>query len=239
LETEWLFYARRLLADKGHIAKCDLALGPEAVWLSDADDLRWPGYLGSEYRPGGLLLVATVHREFASGRPPLPAELTQRLVDCTRAWRDGALDDDTWLGVLRDVYALGLAHHWAVGRLIRALENRAPFDVHDVAYVNAARCQLVENPPLAHRAEIIKRVVALCAIAYPVAALLELLQPGAVIISKGAFDATNGALDRTVPLFVVDQRQLVLRAECRLKTITLRAGTRISEWAPQLAELLS
>ena len=52
----------------------------------DAVDLRWPGYLGAEYRRGGVVCVANVHRDFASGG--FGATAAVKLVDDTRAWRD-------------------------------------------------------------------------------------------------------------------------------------------------------
>lgn len=239
LESTWLEYVRRLLGDTDHIAACNRVLGPEAESRADASDLRWPGYLGSGYQAGGLLLVATVHREFASGRLPLADAEKQRLIDGTRAWRDSRLDDRAWLEIVREVYECGLERHWAVGRVLCALHRRIGLHVRNVAYVNAARCQVVENPPcLAHHDRIIKNVVALCAGAYPVTSMAEMLQPAAVIMSKGAYDAAEGTLDLEVPVLVVDQRQLCLRADCTLATQTLRLGTRVDEWARHLSDLL-
>ena len=73
-------------------------------------------------------------------------------------WRDGDLDDDEWLGHLRAVYSAGFTSHWAVGRIIRGLRTRIGLEVAELAYVNAARCQIVENP-LPRRSAAIKRGV--------------------------------------------------------------------------------
>ncbi len=64
LESEWLDYAWSVLADTEHIRQCEQNGG---TGIEDRS-LRWPGYLGARYRPGGLLLVANIHRDFASGR---------------------------------------------------------------------------------------------------------------------------------------------------------------------------
>ena len=218
----------------------DNVLGSVAVAAADAADLRWPGYLGSAYRPGcSILLVATVHREFASGIPPLPKDLRDRFVEATRAWRQGRLPDEDWLEVVRETYMAGLGRHWAVGRLIRGLSSRIGIGVEDVAYVNAARCQLVELPPVPNRAEIISNAVALCGRAYPISSLAQRLSPAALLMSKGTFDCARGALPPGLPTFVVDQRQLLLRASFVSGSKRLSPGTLIDEWAPVLAEILN
>lgn len=236
---DWLAYARRLLEDQSHRAACDLVLGPQAVERADAGDLRWPGYLGESFRPGGLLVVQTVHREFSSGRPSLPAAATGRLVAATRAWRDGSVDDAFWLQEMRAVYVAGFDRHWAVGRVLRALSRQIGVEVAEVAYVNAARCQVVENEPqlegLASRKQ---AVVRLCASAYPISDLVRLLDPGAIVVTKGTFDVAPVGFASGTPLFVADQRQLCLRAPFRHGSFALPVGTFIRTWAPALREFL-
>jgi len=62
-KREWLAHARQLVADTEHRRACERALGPAATERMDASDLRWPGYVGASYCPGGVLMAATVHRE--------------------------------------------------------------------------------------------------------------------------------------------------------------------------------
>ena len=184
-------------------------------------------------------MAATVHREFASGRPPLPETATAKLVCATRAWRDAEVDDETWLGEMRRVYAAGLGHHWIVGRLLRSLRDRIGVKVGDVAYVNAARCQVVENEPRLHGISAIKTaVVGLCATSYPLIDVTSILQPAAIIVSKGTFDAAAFDMEIGPPIFVVDQRQLVLRRTFNFHGSSLPYGTGIDLWSPLLGKIL-
>ncbi len=212
-KREWLAHARQLVADTEHRRACERALGPAATERMDASDLRWPGYVGASYCPGGVLMAATVHREFASGRPPLLETERDRLVEATRSWRDQRLHDDLWLAEIQSVYANGLTRHWAVGRLLRALDDKIGLNVAEFAYVNAAKCQVVEQPPPPKAAAIKREVVALCSGDYPLSKLASILQPGALLVVKGTYDVAATALEATgVPVVVVDQRQLCLRA---------------------------
>lgn len=86
VETGWLAYARSVVSDREHIARCAAKGGSPEHDGVDAVDLRWPGYLGAEYRRGGVVCVANVHRDFASGG--FGATAAVKLVDDTRAWRD-------------------------------------------------------------------------------------------------------------------------------------------------------
>ena len=238
-EADWLGYARRLLNDTQHKLACDLALGTEAIRRSDADDLRWPGYLGSAYRPGGLLIAFTVHRELASGRPPLPDQARDGLVAATRAWRNESIDDSEWLTILRATYSAGLGRHWTVGKLLGHLGRLMPLRVDEIAYVNAARCQVVENAPvLARRRQIIKDVVERCTIDYPLRDLTAILKPAALVVPKETFDVARDDLPPEVPLFVIHQRRLCLQVSHRSGSWDLPAGTLIADWAPALWDLL-
>jgi hypothetical protein len=235
----WLDHARRLLTDEGHIRACDKILGDDAVARADASDLRWPGYVGVSYEPGGLLLVATVHREFASGSPPLPEALRDRLVAATRDWRDRRIDDEAWLAELRVAYVAGLGTHWNVGKLLRNLGRRIGVTVERVASVNAARCQIVENPPPIGHVQAKKGVLVACAADFPIADVLQILQPGLLIMAKGTYDAAASLLPDGVPLVVADQRQLCLRAPLTVDGNELGVTTKIEVWAPKVAHLLA
>jgi hypothetical protein len=239
-EEAWLHAARLLLDDDAHRSACDRRLGAEAVERADAGDLRWPGYLGSEYRPGGLLVAATVHREFASGSPPLPPEARDRLVRSTRDWKHHQIRDDEWLADLRAVYSAGLERHWAVGKILRALGSRIGLRVAEIAYVNAARCQVVEDAPqLEALAAIKKGVVSLCSRAYPLAELVQVIRPGAIVVTKGTFDLASATLPRDVPTFVVDQRKMWLCLRYIDSTGLLPPQSRIDQWAPALGRVLT
>lgn len=239
-KQEWIRYARGLVGDATHCRACEQVLGLDATARMDAADLRWPGYVGATYRPGGLLMAATVHREFASGKPPLPAADRDRLVGATRSWRDGTLGDEQWLEQVREVYTTGFARHWPVGRLSRALGRRIGLSLGDLAYVNAARCQVAENPPPRGAGAVKRGVVALCSRDYPLAGLVAVLRPAALLVVKGTHDAASAALQATgVPVVVVDQRQLGLRAPFPGRALALPYGTGVDAWAPALRDLLA
>jgi hypothetical protein len=238
-EKRWVDYARRLINDAAHLEACARRLGPEAAARMDAPDLRWPGYVGAGYRPGGLLLTATVHREFASGAPAMPTPDRDRFVEATRAWRDNAISDSAWLEVLRAFYLAGLTRHWAVGRLLRALQTRVGVQADAIAYVNAARCQIAERPPIARDAAIKKSVVRLCTADYPLTDVVGALHPAVIVVTKGTYDAAGAAIDTGVPVVAIDQRQLLLRAPLHTNGVVFPAGTRLAEWAPAVSALLA
>jgi hypothetical protein len=125
-----------------------------------------------------------------------------------------------------------------VGKLLRGLGSRIGVHVADIAYLNAARCQLVENPPVARDAQIKASVVGLCSREYPVAEVVRLLRPSALVVTKGTYDVAAAALDVNVPVFVVHQRQLCLQSPFAHQSTAHAVGTRINDWSTTLGVLL-
>jgi hypothetical protein len=137
LENEWLSYAWSVLTDGEHVRQCEKSGG---TGIEDVS-LRWPGYLGERYKPGGLMIVANIHRDFASGRAG--ADLASRLVLSTKAWRDigrSEASDSAYLSANRTCYLEGL-RSWTVGSWLAKFVHLAGLRFEDVTYLNAARCQ--------------------------------------------------------------------------------------------------
>lgn len=104
----------------------------------------------------------------------------------------------------------------------------------------AELAEVVEGPPALEQLTAIKRaVVRLCATAYPLSELAEILRPAALIVTKNTFDVAGASLNVGIPLFVVDQRQFRLRAPHRdTAGVLLPYLTPIDVWAPALAQRL-
>lgn len=66
-ERAWLDYCRRVVRDDDHRVACALRGGSAAESPPVFADVRWPGYLGADYRPGGLLWVNIIHEDL--GQP--------------------------------------------------------------------------------------------------------------------------------------------------------------------------
>ena len=210
-EHWWLGYARRLLADEGHRTACAGIGGsrPSDVPAIDDPDLRWPGYLGRAYRPGGVLCVGKVHRNFRSGS--LPADLGGSLVDATREFSAGTLSDAGYLAAVRAAYAVGLAGAWRVGETFSHALGPLGVDVDEIVYVNAARCQFPQPAP----SDLSKRrqddLVRLClrATEYPITELVAALRPSLVLIMPVvAYELTSDLVDTTRTLVVAVNQYL-------------------------------
>lgn len=64
-EAAWIDYARSVVLGDHHTDMCRRA-GGGCLEINGTPELPWPGYIGPQYRSGGLLLVGNVHRNFAS-----------------------------------------------------------------------------------------------------------------------------------------------------------------------------
>ena len=109
---------------------------------------RWPGYLGSDYRPGGMVFIGTVHnpKEILPSKSQHAAAKMSQLQDSLREWValnvETALEDPTILRNLRESY-LAAIPCWtgnAVWRMFNALRTIAGVGWTDVAFTNIAKC---------------------------------------------------------------------------------------------------
>jgi hypothetical protein len=204
IESSWLDYAWQVFTDQVHIRECELAGGTSI----EDPQLRWPGYLGARYEAGGLLLVANIHRDFA---PRVGIESANRLIGCTRAWREAGrsvASDREYLDANRACYIEGL-QRWNVGKWFSKFISLIGIEFDQVAYLNAARCQAVEGAcqPLQR----------LCLRRFPIEQIVAVLQPS-VILTTSLVVFRESRL--TVPIKWFNQRNGIDDA-----------GRKFSEWS--------
>ena len=110
-------------------------------------------------------------------------------MEVTRSWRDGLVDDETYLTIMRDVYLMGFTG-WPLGRQVRFVAAGLGLSFDIVAYVNAARCQYPEVPPALQASRLTKPALQrLCLDRFPVSRLVTDLDPQLVLFtSVTAFD---------------------------------------------------
>jgi len=194
IERAWLEYARDVVCNEKHRLACEAAGGsPPNHPGIDATDVRWPGYIGRSYKPGGVLCAAMVHRDFASAG--VETAVRGRLVNGTRQWKVHKIDDEPCLAAVRDGYEAGLLQ-WTVGGNIGAALRHHNTDARSICYINAARCQYPEiesKAPPAQAKRTKDALVHLCLSAFPIENLAKLIEASAVLFTKVA------AYDRTVP----------------------------------------
>lgn len=259
IEKAWVAYAHDLLDDRGHLRRCSKAGGSPIGSVLDPQnrldsDLRWPGYLGREYRPGGVLCVAMVHRDFESnGAGP---EVRADIVEGTRGLRDRTITDTEYLERVRSGYEAGLAK-WVVGGSLGKTLDALSVPLTSVAYVNAARCQVPENwshlPDKADRKEakatcnkIKEKVLKLCWADYPITRIVGLLRPSFVLFANAP---TYKRYDRAAPtseltgvasacIHAWKEPAGTLLRPLHVGDLTHPEGTPLQDWAPTVRALL-
>ena len=180
VRSRWLRYAAEVVSDADHMSTCRVRGGspPEAGYFTD---VRWPGYLGPLYGPGGVLWIANIHRNFDSAG--LSSEFASSAAAAIRGWRDGKSDDETLLREVRVVYELGL-RTWTVGYWGRRTLTALGVPIEAVAYANVAKCQAVDTGVTLQR---------WCLRRWPLQRLIDDLEPGIVLLtSQTALASTTG-----------------------------------------------
>lgn len=244
IERAWLVYARSVVQNEEHRLACEAAGGsPPNHPGVDASDVRWPGYLGRNYAPGGVLCVATVHRDFASAG--VGVAIRDRLVSGTRQWKAGGIDDEAYLAAVRDGYEAGL-RQWTVGNNIGAALQCIGTDIQSICYVNAARCQYPEIEPKAPAAEAKRTKAALvhfCLSTFPIEDLVGLLQAAVVLFTNvAAYDRTKPRLPKDVVAVAIHQ-QLTRRYAPLARPLVISGEsfpekTRVGVWSPSVRAYL-
>jgi hypothetical protein len=238
---EWIGWARSVVDDCAHAAVCDgirdrarpgaAIPNPDGA---DAPDVRWPGYIGANFRPGGVLCVSNIHTRFQSGGLASAGALVTSALDAHRQWTRRELDDVQWLARVRAMYAAGLGPGgWSVASGYREAWRQLGENAESIAYVNAARCQWSGvKPP--------KTLYAECLTAMPLDPLLDILSPRLVLTTSPSVHARwTGRGELPVVYFHQMYGTLV-------RSVTIRdvAGTtrhlperaRAVKWAEVLAE---
>lgn len=256
IERSWVTYALRLLDDREHLRRCELAGGSPIGELDpgrrlDAD-LRWPGYLGRDYRSGGVLCVATVHRDFeTNGAGP---GVRAGIVEATRGLRDRILSDVEYLNLVRRGYEAGLAK-WVVGGHLGRTLGALGVPLSAIAYVNAARCQVPENwshlPDKAARSaakatcnQIKEAVLCRCWVDYPVTNLVAMLRPSFVLFANApTFDRASMSKElggvATACIHAWQGAAGTLLRPLEVAGELYPPKTLLAEWAPTVRTLLA
>ena len=169
LEKDWLDHSWSVVTDCDHIRECEANGG---TGIEDVS-LRWPGYLGEHYALGGVLLMANIHRNFASGGAD--QKLADDLVECTKTWRDSGrspTSDAEYLAANRSCYLRGLKL-WRVKYWFEKFIKKAGLRFDQVTYLNAARCQALTGA--------CPRLQQLCLGHFPMKDLLDMLKPQIIL----------------------------------------------------------
>lgn len=192
-EERWLDYAWSIVTCPApHRDECEslgaAVPGPGRV---DGNDVRWPGYLGREYREGaGILCVGAVHRE---ARPedetsdPVIAQTNAELAAAHRRWlRRGRSrrQDQAFIEAVRDAYERALPRWSRWNRHFRTLvEDHLGASPTEVAWTNLAKCRVsIHRGATARSAE--AALTRLCQRDFaPMSELVEAIRPAIVLTS--------------------------------------------------------
>jgi hypothetical protein len=234
LQGRWLKYARDVVGNEDHRVECSKAGGSDPLALVKeragterpagfASDVRWPGYLGAEYRPGGVIWVSNIHRNFDSAG--LPLEFAQEANDCVRSWRDGTDNDETFLLRLRKVYLRGLST-WTVGTWARTALEDLGVPLGAIAYTNAARCQSVDTGT---------GLQELCLSKWSLRDLVTILGPSLVLLTSETALRLSGTAQWPCTVVAFSQRNGRLMKKSPWQPPGATGPTAQSTWLPALA----
>jgi len=125
------------------------ATGGQCLEDQGSDEFRWPGYLGRNYKAGGVLFIGNIHQRFGSNK--VNPSVSRRLVQATHALRADPGIADRYLEETRAAYFEGLAGSpkWNVAKPFDAILAAIGQDWSDVAYTNASKSQMVPTSDLA------------------------------------------------------------------------------------------
>jgi hypothetical protein len=183
-EDGWLRYCRRIVRDEPHRLACARRGGSPPEDARVFADVRWPGYLGPGYEPGGLLWVNIIHEDL---RQEHFGEQAEEIAVATRRWRDAdpgdAAEDEQYLSVQQRIYSEAL-RTWKVGHLIRDVATETlGISVDQMAYLNAARCQAPMGTTAWRRQDLL---VKFCQNWWPLEEALTALDPALLVIGTAA-----------------------------------------------------
>lgn len=192
-ELQWLDYAWGVVnCSQEHQGRCVAAgaavPGPGRV---DGNELRWPGYLGRDYRSNqGILCVAAVHREPSPSREesrPVLRETNAALISSARRWLASGRSDESdsfYIESVRRAYEEGLPHWRRWRRHFRILvEKYLGLKISEIAWANLAKCRVpIDRGDAARRAE--AKLTRICQVEFvPMSDLVDKIRPIAVLVS--------------------------------------------------------
>ena len=244
IETKWLDYAWRVVnCPQSHRVACVKAgAAVSGKGRVDGNDLRLPGYLGSNYQQGSILCVAAVGREPSvefESKNPQNAATDRKLFELTRKWmKDGRSQesDAEYLKAARLCYeeALPLWSRWR--RHFRTLvEDYLKMTIADIAYTNLAKCRVpIHQGARPRQAE--ARLTRLCQSDFiPMREIVDIVRPTAVLVcvlragrNGDIVESWDG--EHSSPLVYAWQGQSGHDQHNKTK-----GARRLHEWAPDMA----
>ena len=151
-EECWLDYAWSVVnCHASHRKQCEeFGAAVPGAGRVDGNEVRWPGYLGRNYRKGvGILCVGAVHREARltdDANNSVIKRTNAELVRAHRHWlRRGRsqVEDLAYLEAIRIAYADALPHWSRWRRHFRTLvQDYLGMSMADVAWTNLAKCRV-------------------------------------------------------------------------------------------------
>jgi hypothetical protein len=207
-EKAWLDWAHPIVQmatnNPCHLGWCEDALGPARYPNSPNDPasndptLRWPGYVGSRWRPGrGILFVGSVHSDFSkegrrSGDPDRLA-VVQKLADANRRWRDSPRrsrsDDLRYLTQTREGY-VALIPGWNRDGAFAQLRSELSESLDEVAWTNLAHCRA--KPRSGANEYLLQKKCSGTSGAYPIGDLVTALRPLVVLACIAPLEKAHG-----------------------------------------------
>ena len=245
VDRRWLDYAWRVLnCPEKHRRRCvEAGAAIPGLERVDGDDLRWPGYLGRDWKPyRGVLCVGAVHREPSpeyEDNGPVGARTNAELIEGARRWlRDGRSteSDGAHLDKLRNAYEEALPSWPSWKRHFRTLVgDYLNLSVTEIAWTNLAKCRVpIHSGDSARRAE--AQLTRLCQADFaPVSDLVDRIRPVAVLVAvlnagSGGPIVSSWESPNVSPLVYTWQGQ-----SGHDRHNTDPRARKLREWAPEMA----
>ncbi len=199
IERAWLDYAWQVVnCPESHLYACiNAGAAVPGKGRVDGNDLRLPGYLGRNYRPGGILCVAAVGREPTIEREkkyPVIRRTNANLYNLTQKWiKKGrsSRKDAQYLKSAQICYEEALPNWPRWRRHFRTLvEDYLNMNVTNIAWTNLAKCRVsIDRGQKARTSE--SNLTRLCQRHFiPIRAIVDILQPVVILVS--VLDAGRG-----------------------------------------------
>jgi len=211
IEKKWLEYSWRLVTDDEHLIECKKN-GGKGI---DDKELRWPGYLGENYKEGGVVFIGNIHRNFNSGGA-VNGDLAERLISNLRYWisqERGSITDSYYLAGNRANYLEGFSK-WRISYCFKKFLDAANLTWKDITYINAAKCQSIDGPE--------KKLQKLCLKRHSLTDLFESLKPSVVLTGSSVARDLNTS---NTPFFLFNTRNCLNSEQ-----------SRIEEWLPKAVQ---
>lgn len=182
VERAWLNYAWRVVNwPKEHAGPCLAAGGlPQSDTPEGRhNDLRWPGYVGRDYKPErGVLCVAAVGQQPKHYTPDQAGGYAE-MARIHRAWLERGRSEEAdrqFLESHRDYYERALPTWKRWRQVFRGfVEDHLRMDRREIAYGNLAKCRARDVDTV--------RLARVCQAVFPASEMVAALRPAAVVVA--------------------------------------------------------